>query len=204
MRRYPRFPRVVLFLLLVACTGIALGQVVVVGVLSGQVKDETGAALPGASVTITSVERGVSVTKTTDSTGRYRLSEAQPGRYNVTVSLGGFATVTATNNLVENQKTTDVDFKLKLSTAQAEVTVTGEVPIIDKTNATLENRQRAKEFEKMPVGRSFQALFLNAPGVNLVPGANPNPIVHGALSSNNLWLYDGTDTTDPTTGTFGG
>ena len=73
MRRNPRFPRVVLFLLLVACTGIALGQVVVVGVLSGQVKDETGAALPGASVTITSIERGVSVTKTTDSTGRYRL-----------------------------------------------------------------------------------------------------------------------------------
>jgi len=204
MRRNPRFPRVVLFLLLVACTGIALGQVVVVGVISGQVKDETGAALPGASVTITSIERGVSVTKTTDSTGRYRLSEVQPGRYNITCSLSGFSTVTATNNLVENQKTTDVDFNLKLSSAKAEVTVTGEVPIIDKTNATLENRQRAKEFEKMPVGRSFQALFLNAPGVNLVPGANPNPVVHGALSSNNLWLYDGTDTTDPTTGTFGG
>jgi len=204
MRRNPRFPRVVLFLLLVACTGIALGQVVVVGQISGQVKDETGAALPGATVTIVSVERGVSVTKTTDSTGRWRLSEAQSGRYNVTVTLSGFTTVTSTNNLVENQKNTDVDFTLKLSSQKAEITVTGEVPIVDKTNATLESRQRAKEFEKMPVGRSFQALFLNAPGVNLIPGANPNPVVHGALSSNNLWLYDGTDTTDPTTGTFGG
>ncbi|HYK42312.1 MAG TPA: carboxypeptidase regulatory-like domain-containing protein, partial [Thermoanaerobaculia bacterium] len=204
MRRNPRFPRVVLFLLLVACTGIALGQVVVVGQISGQVKDETGAALPGATVTIVSVERGVSVTKTTDATGRWRLSEAQSGRYNVTVTLSGFTTVTSTNNLVENQKNTDVDITLRLSSQKAEVTVTGEVPIVDKTNATLENRQRAKEFEKMPVGRSFQALFLNAPGVNLIPGANPNPVVHGALSSNNLWLYDGTDTTDPTTGTFGG
>ena len=119
MRRNPRFPRVVLFLLLAACTGIALGQVVVVGVLSGQVKDETGAALPGATVTIVSVERGVSATRTTDSTGRWRLSEVQPGRYNVTVSLSGFTTITSTNNVVENQKTTDVDFTLKLTGASA-------------------------------------------------------------------------------------
>ena len=59
---------------------------------------------------------------------------------------------------------------------------------MDKTNAALETRQRAKEFEKMPVGRSYQNLFLNAPGVNLTPGTNPNPSVHGALSGNNLWL----------------
>jgi hypothetical protein len=84
------------------------------------------------------------------------------------------------------------------------VTVTGEVPVVDKSQTALETRLRAKEFEKMPVGRSYQALFTSAPGVNLQPGTNPNPSVHGALSSNNTWLYDGVDTTDPTTGTFGG
>jgi hypothetical protein len=204
MRRNPRFRALLVSLVVLLAAGIAAAQVVVVGELAGQVKDETGAALPGATVTATSVERGVTMTTTTDSSGRFRFSEVQPGRYNVTVALSGFATVTATNNLVENQKKTDVPIVLKLTSQKAEVTVTGEVPIVDKTNTSLETRQRAKEFEKMPVGRSFQALFLNAPGVNLVPGANPNPVVHGALSSNNLWLYDGTDTTDPTTGTFGG
>ena len=167
-------------------------------------KDETGAALPGATVTATSLERGATKSTVTDSAGKYRFGELPPGHYNVTVSLSGFATVTVANNLVETQKTTDIDVTMKLSTEKAEITVTGEVPIVDKTNAALETRQRAKEYEKMPVGRSFQALFLNAPGVNLVPGANPNPIVHGGLSSNNLWLYDGADITDPTTGTFGG
>jgi hypothetical protein len=181
-----------------------MGQVVIVGELSGQVKDETGAALAGASVTAVSGERGYSRTVTSDSTGRYRFSEAQPGRYTITVTLSGFSTVTVKDNLVENQKKTDVPVTLKLSTQQAEVVVTGEVPIVDKTNASLESRQRAKEFEKMPVGRTYQALFLNAPGVNLTPGTNPNPSVHGALSGNNLWLYDGVDVTDPTTGTFGG
>jgi hypothetical protein len=204
MRRNPRFRGLALIFSLAVAGGVALGQVVIVGELAGQVKDETGAALPGAGVTAVSRERGVSTSTVTDPTGRFRFSEVQPGRYNVTVALAGFSTVTLTDNLVENQKRTDLAVTMKLSSQQAEVTVTGEVPIVDKTNASLENRQRAKEFEKMPVGRTYQALFLNAPGVNLVPGANPNPSVHGALLGNNLWLYDGADVTDPTTGTFGG
>ena len=203
MRRNPRFIGLAL-LLAAALSSVAIAQVVTTGEITGQVKDETGAALPGATVTAVSVERGVSQTTTTDAAGKFRFPQAQPGHYNVSVALSGFATVTRTGNLVENQKTTDLPVTLKLSSQSAEVVVTGEVPVVDKTNAALESRQRSKEFEKMPVGRSFQSLFLNAPGVNLVPGANPNPVVHGALSGNNLWLYDGADITDPTTGTFGG
>jgi hypothetical protein len=204
MRRKPRFKGIGLFLVLALSAGIAAAQVVVVGELGGQVKDETGAALPGASVVALSVERGFTRNSTTDSAGKFRFSEIQPGRYNVTVTLSGFSTVTLTDNLVESNKKTDLPVTMKLSSAKAEVNVTGEVPIVDKTNTSLETRQRAKEFEKMPVGRNYQSLFLNAPGVNLTPNSNPNPSVHGALSGNNLWLYDGVDITDPTTGTFGG
>src|SRR4029079_15860207 len=141
---------------------------------------------------------------TTDSAGQYRFSELQPGRYDVTATLSGFGTVTTTNNVVENNKRTEIATTMKLSAQQAAVTVTGEVPFVDKSTTALESRQRAKEFEKMPVGRSYQSLFRNAPGVNLTPGTNPNPTVHGALTSNTLWLYDGLDVPDPTTGTFGG
>jgi hypothetical protein len=204
MRRNPRFRGLALVFSLAVAGGVALGQVVPVGELAGQVKDETNSALPGAGVTAVSRERGVSTSTVTDPAGRFRFSEVVPGRYNVTIVLPGFSTVTLTDNLVENQKRTDLTITMKLSSQQADITVTGEVPIVDKTNAALESRMRSKEFEKMPVGRSYQALFLTAPGVNLVPGANPNPSVHGAFSGNNLWLYDGIDTTDPTTGTFGG
>ena len=203
MRRNPRFRAIPLFLVLGLFAGIAAAQVVVVGELGGQVKDETGATLQGATVTAISVERGVTMTAVTDSAGRFRFPEAKPGRYNVTVTMSGFTTVTLTDNLVENQKKTDLPVTLKLSSQKAEVTVTGEVPVVDKTNTSLEMRQRAKELEKMPVSRNYQNLFLNAPGVNLTPGTNTNPSVHGALSSNNVWLTDGIDTTDPTTGTFG-
>jgi hypothetical protein len=204
MRREPRFRTLGLCLILVLASAIATAQTVVIGELAGQVKDETGAALPGASVTAVSTERGFTRTTTSDSTGRFRFSEIQIGHYDVTVSLSGFSTVILKGNLVENAKRTDLSVTMKLSSQQAQVTVTGEVPVVDKTQTSLESRQRAKEFEKMPVGRSYQALFLNAPGVNLTPGTNPNPSVHGSLAGNNTWLYDGIDTTDPTTGTFGG
>lgn len=204
MRRNPRFSRSLFSLFLLACSGAAVAQVVPLGEMGGQVKDETGAALPGASVSALSQDRGFSRSSVTDPTGKFLFAQVQPGRYKVTVTLSGFATVSITDNLVESNRKTDIPVTMKLSAQQAEVTVTGEVPIVDKTNGALETRQRSKEFEKMPVGRGFQNLFLNAPGVNLPPGANPNPNVHGALGGNNLWMYDGVDTTDPTTGTFGG
>jgi len=92
MRRKPRF-RVLglsLSLVLAVSTTVAMGQVVVVGELGGQVKDETGAALPGANVAATATERGFTRNTTTDSVGKFRFSEIQPGRYNITVTLSGF------------------------------------------------------------------------------------------------------------------
>ena len=105
------------------------------GELGGQVKDETGAALPGASVTAASVERGYSRNTVTDTAGKFRFEQVTTGMYKVTVSLSGFATVTVTNNLVENQKKTELAISMKLSAQQAEVTVTGEVPIIEVTES---------------------------------------------------------------------
>ena len=104
MRGKLRFSSIAVFLVLALSVGIGTAQVILVGELGGQVKDETGATLPGASVTALSVERGFSKSTTTDSTGRFRFSEMQPGRYNVTVTLSGFSTVTLTDNLRSEER----------------------------------------------------------------------------------------------------
>ena len=75
----------------------------------------------------------------------------------------------------------------------------GETPIVDATNTAANTRVRREEFEKLPVGRSYQALIGAVPGV--VGTGNVNAL--GALTSNNLFIIDAVDTTDPTTGTFG-
>src|SRR5262249_34130303 len=67
------------------------------------------------------------------------------------------------------------------------------------TNQTVQTRLRADEFQKLPVGRSYQELIGLAAGV--VGTGNVNS--HGALVSNNVFLFDGVNTTDPTTGTVG-
>jgi hypothetical protein len=88
---------------------------------------------------------------------------------------------------------------LKLATQEVEVTVTGETPIVDATNQAVQTRIRSEEYNKIPMARSYLNLIGQAPGV--VGTGNVNS--HGALTSNNLFLMDGVDTTDPTTGTFG-
>ena len=112
MRSGPRFRSVLMFLVLAACAGVAMAQVVPVGELGGQVRDETGAALPGASVTASSVERGYSRSTVTDTAGKFLFAQVATGSYKVTVALSGFATVTLTGNLVENQKKTELAVSL--------------------------------------------------------------------------------------------
>lgn len=190
-------------LVLVILAAVARGQGTPVGELAGQVRDETGALLVGVNVTATSRERGFSRTARSDAAGRFRFAQLQTGGYDVAASLEAFTTVLSRDNLVEVDKRTEIVLTLTLSQQEATVTVTGEVPVLDRTNASLEMRQRQKEFEKMPVARTYQELFLNAPGANLPPNANLNPSFHGAQTSNNLFLFDGVDTTDPTNGQWG-
>ncbi|HEY0787412.1 MAG TPA: TonB-dependent receptor [Thermoanaerobaculia bacterium] len=178
---------------------LALGQGFQVGTISGIVKDETGGVLPGVTVTATNVNRGTARTEVTDANGRYRFAALPLGSYTVEAALSGFQTASKKGVTVQADSTSDVDLTLRIAAESTEITVTAEAPIVDPTNATQTTRVNKDDFEKAPMGRSYQSVSQFAPGV--VGGSNPNS--SGALSSNNQYLYDGIDATDPTTGTFG-
>lgn len=169
------------------------------GVVAGVVRDAQGGVMPGVTVTVTSQERGFSRTVVTDENGRYNAPAVPIGQYTITAGLQGFKEARLTDNSVETEKTTSVDITLELGQLTDVVTVTGEVPIVDVTNATANTRVRSEAFEKLPVGRNYQSLIGVTPGV--VGTGNVNAL--GALTANNLFLVDSVDTTDPTTGTFG-
>lgn len=177
----------------------ALAQPAQTGTLVGHVRDTTGGALPGVTVTISSQDRGFTRTTVTDETGRYVFPAVPIGPYTITATLQGFETATATDNLVEVDRTTNVSFTLRVGALTDVVTVVGETPIVDQTNVTQTTRLTREEFDKLPVGRSYQALIGTAAGV--VGTGNVNSL--GALSNSNLFIIDAVDTTDPTTGTFG-
>ena len=187
-----------ILLALLFVPAIAFGQATQVGQLGGEVKDATGGVLPGATVTLTSVERGFTRTAVTDGQGKFLFTVVPIGRYTVNVKLQSFQAITLTDSLVEAERTTNLAISMTAGIS-VETTVTGSTPIVDTKNQTLETRVRAEEFQKLAVGRSYQALMGAAPGVVGTGNAN----VHGALSSNNIFMFDGVNTTDPTTGTFG-
>ncbi len=182
----------------------ALAQPAQTGAIAGVVEDMSGGVLPGVSVTLTSQERGVTRSTVTDENGRYLFAALARGNYTVEANLSGFAPVRLTDNLVETEKTTNVRVQLAVGGLTDSVTVTGETPIVDLTNVTGNTRLRREEFERLPVGRSYQSLVVASPGVvggSLTGSSNVNAL--GAPNNANLYIMDSVDTTDPTTGTFG-
>lgn len=201
-----RVARAAAFALVLVTPHLVSAQPAQVGQIGGLITDASGGVLPGVTVTAVSQERGFSRNAVTDSEGRYLLPAIPIGLYRILAELQGFKQVTLNDNLVETEKTTRVDVRLEVGAISERVDVIAETtPIVDVTNTTVETRVRNEEFEKLPVGRSYQSLLNAAPGVvsNSVTGTTGNVNAHGALSSNNVFLFDGIDTTDPTTGTFG-
>jgi outer membrane receptor protein involved in Fe transport len=184
---------------LLVASGVAHAQTAQTGTISGVVQDATGGVLPGVAVTITSVDQGFVRSTVSDANGRYVFPAVPVGLYRVHAALDGFDKAEATNTLVETSKTTAVDFKLTVGNLTDTIQVRGESPIVDPTTVAQTTRVTRDEFEKLPVGRSYQALMGAAPGV--VGTGNANSA--GALTTNNLFVIDAVDTTDPTTGTFG-
>jgi len=120
------------FLILTA--GVSLAQSVQSGNVYGRVADEQGAPLPGVTVTLSGV--GPTVTSVTGTTGDYRFLNLAPGTYSITHSLQGFATVNRGNVTVNVGKNTELDIRMKLSGVAEQVTVTGEVPLLDTRRTT--------------------------------------------------------------------
>ncbi|MEO5763188.1 MAG: TonB-dependent receptor, partial [Vicinamibacteria bacterium] len=192
--------RGLLAVLLLSVASLVSAQPAQNGTLTGTVKDGQGGLLPGVSVTATSQERGFTREAVTDAQGRYRFPSIPIGSYKISAKLSGFGGVTLSDNLVQTENTTNVSFTMKVGGLTEAVEVVGEAPIVDMTNVSANTRVRREEFDKVPVGRSYQALMGSIPGVVGTGNVNSS----GALTSNNLFLMDGIDTTDPTTGTFGG
>ena len=183
----------------VAMSAAAFAQPAQTGTIQGEVKDASGAIMPGVTMTLTDEQRGFSRSTVTDENGRYVFPAVPIGNYTIEAVLQGFKTERSTNNQVEVERTTMVSFSLEIGALTEAVQVVGETPIVDPTTVTQTTRLTRDEFEKLPVGRSYQALIGAAPGV--VGTGNVNSA--GALTGNNLFVIDAVDTTDPTTGTFG-
>ena len=149
----------------VACAQVAAGQSVDV-VVKGLVTDQTGAVLPGASVTVTNVETGLVRSATTDRSGFYRTPPAPAGVYTVTVELTGFRPQIRMRQVLHIGTTVMIDFVFDAVAAAEAVEVVGAAPVLETTKNTLSRLIVRDELDTLPVvDRNFNGLASLAPGV---------------------------------------
>jgi len=171
------------------------------GRIEGRVVDETGAALPGVTVEITSASLQGSRTVVTDADGRFRFLALPVGSYDLRASLEGFGILEQQDIQVQLDRT--VTLQLQMNSAFGdEVTVSGAAPIIDTTSTTGGASFSEDLFTDLPTSRTFTGLAFAAPGV-VTGGLGANPSIGGASAAENRYVIDGLDTTDPAFGTIG-
>ncbi len=107
------------------------------GRILGTVTDQTGAVLPGATVTVTDTERGLARTLNTDSAGEYNAPNLIPSTYTVRVEAKGFKTLNRQNVVLEVGKEVRVDLTPQTGDQTQTVTVTEAIPLVDTATSNL-------------------------------------------------------------------
>jgi Carboxypeptidase regulatory-like domain/TonB dependent receptor len=135
--------------------------------ISGTVSDPNGAIVPGATVSATSNETGLTKTTNTNSDGRYVITFLQPGTYAIKVSKQGFAETDKPNIKLETAQSVSLDLKLSVSADKATVEVTDDqTQLLVTESSGLESTIENKLVEDLPSGERSALAF-----INLVPGA---------------------------------
>jgi hypothetical protein len=132
--------------------------------IQGTVTDQTGAVVPGATITLRSLDTGVMRTATAGAEGIYQFVSLGAGRYEAKASANGFATVAVTIELVTGQ-TLNLPIHLQVAAATQAVVVTDQPPALDTAETGTEATLGNMAIENLPMGnRSVFPLMADVPG----------------------------------------
>lgn len=207
VRRIRRFALLVGLLLLAGAAPPPAAWAQITGSIAGTVRDESGAALPGAVVTV----RGGNLpaegrTATVSGTGAYRLLLVPPGTYDVEVALQAFGAQVRRNVAVALDAETRLDFVLGPAGLQEAVEVLATAPLVDTRRSEVSTLITDRAIDALPLnGREFVDLVKLVPGATPVtggtPGGNLDQIsIFGERAAALSFLVDGADNNDPLNG----
>ncbi len=150
--------------LLLLCIRSGLAQVS--ASLSGSVTDQSGAAVPAATITLRSLDTGFARTASTDPIGRYQFFALPVGLYEVRGKKDGFADALRTGiRLVVAQDAT-VDLALHLGSVSQEVKVSGDAELVSVTTRDISGLVGERQVKDLPLnGRSYDLLLTLNPGI---------------------------------------
>ncbi len=190
---------------LTALAGLAVCQNS--GSITGTVRDSSGGTIPGASVGVESVDKGVSFQAKTNADGDYLVAGLVPGKYNITIAQSGFKKFEAREVVLEVAQKARVDATLEVGAVTSEVTVAGSnVAQVETQSAEVSGVVTQKEISQIVLnGRAFTQLVTLVPGVSNQTGQDEGTVgingnvsmsINGGRTEDNNWELDGGDNMD--------
>jgi hypothetical protein len=170
--------------------------------LEGVAKDNSGAVLPGVTVEAKNLAQGNVSTAVTDDQGTFRFPALPPGAYQVSASLASFAPAKFDRVDLALGEIKRIELTLGVSGVAENVQVTAEQPLIDVKQNQRSYNITASQFERLPRGRDFATIVTQAPGANQ-EARSGGISIDGSSASENRFIIDGVETTNPETGVQG-
>ena len=172
--------------LLRACFVLALGLCVAStawgqaqitsGTVQGDVLDEKGGSVAGATVEAKNLDTNFTQTETTNADGHFAFLSLAPGRYTLTISKSGFATVLQQNVNLTVGQTINIPVTMKVSSVAQQIVVT-DVPVVEVTKTESASTLDELTVSSTPVlGRKFEDLLTLTPGVSITQGPDGDEI----------------------------
>jgi len=178
--------------------------------VNGTIQDSSGAAVPGASITLTNKNTGVTQTTVSTETGRYVFLAVRPGDYALSVTKSGFAGSSLDGITLVVDQTATLNFTLKVGATSTSVVVEASPTEINTTTSDLGTAITTNMVEELPLnGRQFTQMLALTPGAspaNVAQNAGGGqsnalgtvviPSVNGAQNRSNYFSLDGINDTE--------
>ncbi|MGH9873441.1 MAG: carboxypeptidase regulatory-like domain-containing protein [Pyrinomonadaceae bacterium] len=207
-----KFGLQILMVLIGALFFVANAQTTSVGSISGTVRDEKGAVVPNAEISINGVGTGTSRTVTSDDNGFYLASSLPAGKYSISTAPTGFKKSIADGVELHVSENKVVNIDLQVGQVSETVTVSSESAPVETRSGEISSLITEKQVTELPLnGRNYAQLALMVPGVSPVTQAGAGGAfgtggtgldshvdmsVNGNQSNANMWTVDGVNNMD--------
>lgn len=164
------------FLCLLLAVSVSAQSQITTGVIQGTLTDPAGAIVPGASVEAKNLETNLVKTSITDEDGRFSFLQLPSGRYTLTVTKQGFATLVQQDFPLTVGQTISLNLEMKVSGLSEIVTITS-LPTIDVVKTESSTTINEQAVSNLPIlGRKFEDLLTLTPNVSVVQGPDGDEI----------------------------
>src|SRR5215467_522308 len=173
--------------------------------ITGTISDQSGAAVPGATVTATSQERGLTYVAVTNDIGLYRIAQLPVGSYTLKIEKTGFALASYPPFVLTLNQVARIDVAMKVGQISETVEVSGAAPVMETDTTQVDTIINAATNDNLPLAsRNYVQLTLLAPGAvstdpssfnngNNTGGYGGRPLINGNREQANNFLLDGMD-----------